>query len=359
MKVVHVAQSVKGGVATYLSEVLSDQAFRYGNDRVLAVIPKGGREEVGLGSEYQCFEFSNVSRSITSLFSAAKSVVAAIDDFDPDIVHLHSTFAGLLRIPLFLRRKYKVVYCAHGWAFSQKVGILKKIIYGVVEKVLLCFTAKCINISFNDAKEARQFFISGEKVVTIPNGVTDIADYSESSRLELCSDRTLRLLFVGRFDRQKGVDRLINVFEQYQNDAARLTLIGASVVDSAGYDFSNDPRIEYLGWLKRGDVINSLSHTHALVIPSRWEGFGLVAIEAMRSGVAVICSDVGELPSIVQNGRSGMVFSSEADLLGIFNNASIDRLITMGLVGRSIYLEKYTAAIMNRKIADVYESLMK
>lgn len=358
MKVLHVAQSVKGGVATYLSEILNDQVSRYGKGNVVAVVPKGGRDDIELSDDIQCVEFSDVSRNFSSLYRAAIEVLRVIDEFSPDIIHLHSSFAGLLRFPLFFKNKYKIVYCAHGWAFSQDIGRVKKFIYGLVEAFLFLGTNSCINISNNDSREARRFFISGARVSTITNGISDISDYSESQRLGIESDQDTRFVFIGRFDRQKGVDKLVRVFEKNSNKRAHLSLVGAPVVDSNNPFIINDNRIKTLGWLKRSEVVVSLANAHAIIIPSRWEGFGLIAIEAMRSGVAVVCSDVGELPSIVENGRTGYVFSSEEELLNIIETTSVRQFVKMGLVGRDVFLKKYLACYMNNKIAILYDSLL-
>ena len=354
MKVVHIAQSVKGGIATYLSEILQDQISRFGKDNVVIVIPRGSRGEIALSDCVRIFEFDNVSRSPKSLFLASLEIVKFIADLSPDIIHLHSTFAGLIRIPLFFNRKFKIVYCSHGWAFSQDVGIAKKIVYGLIERVLHFRTDACVNISENDSREAKKFFISGRNVFTVFNGISNISEFSEFNRNKLKSNADLRIVFVGRFDRQKGVDILVRVFEKIKNKNAELLLIGAPVVDSGNQLVTSDNRIKFLGWLRRDQVMTYLADAHAVVIPSRWEGFGLIAIEAMRSGVAVICSNVGELPTIVADGKSGFVFSSEKQLQEILESTTVSQLVEMGLVGRGIFLNKYISSHMNNKLADLY-----
>ena len=122
-------------------------------------------------------------------------------------------------------------------------------------------------------------------------------------------------LFVGRLDREKGVDTLLHAFGRIAREvpAARLRLAGdgeeraalerlASFLDVTG-------SVEFLGRLAPAEIEKELSGTWAAVAPSLWaEPLGLVAAEAIVHSVPVIASADGGLREIVADGRSGLLF---------------------------------------------------
>jgi len=73
-----------------------------------------------------------------------------------------------------------------------------------------------------------------------------------------------------------------------------------------------------------------------VVVPSRWEGFGLVALEAMRSGCAVLATRVGGLPEVVDEGVTGALFAPDDSdaLVHLLVSLTETRLAEMGAAGR-------------------------
>lgn len=97
----------------------------------------------------------------------------------------------------------------------------------------------------------------------------------------------------------------------------------------------------------------------ALIIPSRWEGFGLVAIEAMARKKAVFASKVGGLADIVRHKETGWLFElEEIDGMLIDIDAFPDDLLRrMGERGREVFEREFTANRMNNEIVKVYTSV--
>jgi glycosyltransferase involved in cell wall biosynthesis len=116
-----------------------------------------------------------------------------------------------------------------------------------------------------------------------------------------------------------------------------------------------------LGWLPRDCLHSYYAAADGLVVPSRWEGFGLVAIEAMRAGTAVIASNRGSLPELVEHGTTGYIFhldENELDKLeGTLRRLDKNRLREMGAAGARHFEQRFTAETMNRSLLDVYADL--
>ena len=99
-----------------------------------------------------------------------------IKKIKPDIIHVHSTWAGVLvRVPyLFLPKKnIRIVYSSHGWSFLMDVSNYKKRFYVFVEKILLGVTDKIINISSYEQKQAVENGFNKNFMAMIYNGVVE------------------------------------------------------------------------------------------------------------------------------------------------------------------------------------------
>jgi glycosyltransferase involved in cell wall biosynthesis len=114
--------------------------------------------------------------------------------------------------------------------------------------------------------------------------------------------------FVGRFDRRKGLLDLARAWPAVAAALphAHLVLVGKGPAEAAARALLEDaPRVHWLGF--RPDVAAVLKRMDLLAVPSHWEGFGLVAAEALAAGVPVVAADASSLPEIVRDGREGLL----------------------------------------------------
>ena len=110
------------------------------------------------------------------------------------------------------------------------------------------------------------------------------------------------------------------------------------------------------------DVPAFLGRTGVFVLPSRSEGLGLVAVEAMAAGRPVVASCTGGLPEVVVDGETGLLVEPE-DPVALARAirmllADPDRAARMGAAGRQRVRERFSAERMARETAALYEELM-
>ena len=171
--------------------------------------------------------------------------------------------------------------------------------------------------------------------------------------------------FVGRLTGQKGVDVLLNAFAIVHRalPTARLLLIGdgpqrdALAALAGGLQIS--AAVHFAGW--REDARAQMAALNVLAIASRWEGFGLVTLEAMQAGVAVVASRVSALPEIVLDGETGLLVPAAnaaklaAALLALLQDPQ--RAMQLGENGRLRAAQLFTVKQMAVQHAALYLSL--
>lgn len=354
--VLHCAETVKGGIATYLRELLPYQRDHYGVGRVRLLFPASQTLELGPLEGVDLIPYADGGGRLSNTFALALAALKCLRGEAPAIVHVHSTFAGAAVRPLaaIFSPNAKLVYCPHGWAWDRPMGTATRWLTKLVERVLSWISDSIVCISKHERRAALSSGLSESKLRLVPNGVGQVAPRPEGDSSFLSEDK-LRLLFVGRFDRQKGVDVFGSALHDLRDVAVGAVAGGAVLGDSDELEFPDN--VVSVGWVSPGRLQCLLQNVDALIVPSRWEGFGLVAVEAMRAGVAVIASRVGGLQEIVDHGTTGFLVEPD-DPKAIANIVqSVDRetLKRMGAAGRQRFLEHYTMARVHQQLLEVYE----
>lgn len=353
MKVLHVGEYVNGGVATYL-KTLSSESEKYGVDTYLLM--SDYKSEKTWAIDPNKVFFYTYKRGIFHIFVVMKTIHQYIKKINPDVIHAHSTWAGVfVRFPYLLKKKkVKIIYSSHGWAFLMDVSPLKKTIYAFIERVLSFVTDKIINISQYEQDKAIQYGLNKKKMVMIYNGVVGVKAV-EGISVERMNKEKINLLFVGRIDHQKGLDIFMKTYYQDTFTDIHLYVIGKSVLDDV--QLKNDDKTTYLGWVKNEDIDAYYQACDVVIMPSRWEGFGLVAIEAMRNRKPVIASNRGALPEIVQNGITGYIFdlNKNGELEEILFNLRRDKLKSMGEKAYKRYMNMFTEDRLKDNTYKIYK----
>ena len=125
------------------------------------------------------------------------------------------------------------------------------------------------------------------------------------------------IIFVGQLVHRKGVDILLSAMEPLFADYGnlRLQLIGSGDLEKQSKDWvierNLSERIAFEGAINPRQIMERISEADLLVLPSRWDGWGLVVNEALMAGVPVIVSDMCGASDLVKQGKNGFVFGSE------------------------------------------------
>lgn len=292
---------------------------------------------------------------------ALKEIINVLCQVKPDIISLHSSKAGWLGRLAAKWLKIPVVFTAHGWSFTEGVPNKKRLVYRWAEKLVAPFTDKIITVSEYDRELAIRYKIAyPSKIVTIHNGMSDI----DSTLFAKPEVEPVHLIMVARFEEPKDHILLLEALRELKDLSWTLELIGDGPlmgrVKEKAENIKILDRVQFSG--TRDDVPFRLSRAQIFVLASKWEGFPLSILEAMRAGLPVIASDVGGVKEAVINGVTGYLVS-RGDKYSLKNYLKQlildpDKRVQFGLAGRKRYKEFFTFERMAKQTMEVYREVV-
>lgn len=170
-KVLHVAETVKGGVATVIRQLVQQ------NDEFdfYCVLPDSQYREIGAFPAEKMKVFTRTGRNISSFISLAINYIQMVRKEKPDVIHVHSTFAGVvcrLLTPLVrMTCRPKIIYCPHAFSFLMDTSEKKKKVYAKIEKILQKNTDVIICTSEYEKRTALMAGLSPDNLTVVYNGV--------------------------------------------------------------------------------------------------------------------------------------------------------------------------------------------
>jgi glycosyltransferase involved in cell wall biosynthesis len=357
IRILSTCETAKGGIATYL------RLFEHFPAETIShsiVAPRHHIEELPQASTL--LPFAGERRGFLRLVSLFRATVKAIEQTKPDIVFFHSSFTlpmmSLLRL---IKPGMKFIYCPHGWAYFvySDRQILRKLV-AIVEGFLAGFSDVVVNISSFELRHAVKSGYRGVHVL-IENAVEECQYWKYDQGPGLCQNTgRINLLFVGRLDKQKGFDVLKQAYEKASQQRSDLLLhvVGEGVLSSRDRQVRSEANVCAYGWLSPAELETVFASCDIVIVPSRWEGFGLVAAEALRAGRPILVSDRGALPEIVTEGQTGFVVPLTAtDMANALMRLRKQSLVQMRDKCREEFLGRFHSDRFVREFTSLFETL--
>ncbi|MBW1781126.1 MAG: glycosyltransferase family 4 protein [Deltaproteobacteria bacterium] len=251
----------------------------------------------------------SLGKNISFSLKLSRVMEDLIDRYQLDLVHFQGGPGGLF---LFNHPSVPVLYTVHHTYFQQQKYIRfqrwKYLLY-LLEK----FSYQNARYMMADSPSTREillrhYSIAPDDCKVVPIGV-DTTRFSPLDQTRIPNS----LLFIGRLEQRKGIDFLIRTMAH-----VRLTIPDVKLYIAGGGRLDRST----VRYIKRQDLMSNVSfegsipdesvnlwynRVTAVVIPSVFEGFGLVAIESMASGTPVIATRVDGLKDIVIHGKNGLL----------------------------------------------------
>ncbi len=300
------------------------------------------------------------------------SLVRIFGQLGPDIVHTHTSKAGLLgRWAAWLARVPYIVHTPHGhvfWGyFSNKVSKL----FIILERMTALITNHLIMLTLQEKKDHLHVHIAPENKLTVIHSGVDFRSFKEQTqdretmrqRLDIEAD-VFVIGSVGRLTPVKGHRYLLEALASLSPRTRNIItiLLGEGELrndlEELALRLNIQDRVRFLGW--RDDVAPVISTFDVFAFPSLNEGMGKALVEAMYMGKPVVASDVGGISNLVVSEENGiLVPPGNAESLAksielLYQNEGLRR--AMGDNGK-LKSECYSSSLMIRKIEALYSEL--
>jgi glycogen(starch) synthase len=243
--------------------------------------------------------------------------------FVPDVVHAHDwlvahpavALAGFFDVPLVSTLHATEAGRHSGWingSISRQVHALESWLARESDSLITCSASMRDEITI-------LFGPVVPDVHVIRNGI-EVARWSFAVRRK--HPGPARLLYVGRLEYEKGIHDLIAALPRIRrtHPGATLTIAGEGTQLDWLIEEARRHRVPkataFQGHLNHDELLSALHDADAVVLPSHYEPFGIVALEAAAAGAPLVTSNVGGLGELVINGQTGMSFAPR-DLAGL------------------------------------------
>jgi glycogen synthase len=299
-----------------------------------------------------------------------RGAAADLAGTQPDVIHAHDWLVAPAALALGDLLGVPVVATIHATEHGRHGGRLEGPVQGFVhgvERWLVGEADRLITCSAFMRDEVRRVFGLPDAVVeTIPNQV-DLAEFGPAGSTAKRDRPTL--LFAGRLEHEKGVQTLLRALPYVARRLpwVRLRIVGRGTYAeelrglAAGLGVLGRARFD--GWVDAARLRELYTSSDAVVVPSVYEPFGLVALEAMACGVPVVVADTGGLRELVEDEVTGLRFPP-GEPLALAN--TLIRVLTdrdlaraLGRAGRALVAGRETWAGAAARTAQVYRLMLR
>ncbi|ARK32455.1 glycosyltransferase family 4 protein [Halalkalibacter krulwichiae] len=334
-------------------------------DVAFNIVQEVNPELTNLGCTVHNIEFQRSPLNRVN-YSAYKNLKRLINSEKYDLVHTHTPVASAcVRLACRNNRNVKVVYTAHGFHFYSGAPLINWGIYYPIERWLSRNTDVLITINKEDYERAKKSFKAG-KIMYIPgvgldtNKYCSIAVDREKKRKDLeIPEEAFVVLSVGELNKNKNHETVIKAIAKLDNPNIVYVICGRGELDSYLRELSIklgiSNQVKLLGF--RNDIKEICQVSDVFAFPSYREGLSVAMMEAMASGLPIVCSDIRGNNDLIEDGKGGYLVKPD-DING-FSNAIKKIFKAEDLRYGSINLKevkKYSYESVIKQIKKIYES---
>lgn len=368
MKILYfITTSNWGGASEHVFELCKYEA-KLGNSVTLVTGSKGELlDRISTIPNVSTILINSVKREISPL-NDIKSVLVLrkiIKKINPDIVHLHSSKAGILGRLATINLDCKVIFTVHGWSFTDGISSkFRKKVFKYVEKFAAPLADLYICVSNYDKQIAyreKVLIPNKNKVIVVHNGAP--LNKSHDSFIDKTIPEITRFIMVARFSNQKDQMGLIKACGLLSSEYKfKLTFVGdgpnlkecKKLVQKMGLEDS----IYFLGFKRNVDTY--LEKNDVFVLLTHYEGLPISIIESMSIGMPIIASNVGGNKELVFNKKNGFLVNNENELVKALKYFidNKNKIAEMGKQSQRIYLSSFTLSKNLNSIHKQYKILL-
>ncbi|MBQ9122964.1 MAG: glycosyltransferase family 4 protein [Lachnospiraceae bacterium] len=354
-KVLHIVEAFGGGVYTFMEALANGICDEY---EVTVAYARRNQTPEHFEQDFlpqiRFIEVKNFMRSINPVkdFKAMLELKKIVKEVNPDVIHLHSSKAGVLGRLAINCRKYKVYYTPHGYSFlKQDDSKLKRFIYEKIEWLSAKFGGTIVAVSKGEYEASLKLT---KKACYINNGI-DMDYLSKMLDKQVLSEEKptiepLKVGTIGRICYQKNPE----FFNQVAKNFPDIPFVW--VGEGEMRDCLDSPNIQITGWKERPETIKLLNEMDIFLLPSLWEGLPISLLEAMYLKKACIVTDVIGNRDVIVNGVNGFIGQNEEEFAAIIQKM-LNKEIDLEEIGQAAFADvqrEYNTKVMVQKYKELY-----
>ena len=344
--ILHVTEVLSGGVLPVISGICNGLCDKY---RFVVIygdrddVPKNLNEIFDSRVKLIYLPSLKLKMSLKDDLSAIKEIRRCVKDEKPDIIHIHSTKAGIDARVGLLGCKVTKYYTPHGFCFLRKdQNNIKRFILKTMEKTLVKMCNGIIACGKYEYEVAKKI---STKAVLIENGLdTEFVDKAlAEEELKEEKEHKYTVYTAGRIGPQKN-PKLFNEIASNLPDY-KFVWIG----EGEDKNLLTSTNIEVTGLLSRREVIKRAKNYDCYLSTSLWEGLPIALMEAMYMGKKCVVSDVEGNNELIKDGETGKMFNKLKDACAL-----IRRDEKYGAEAKHFIIENHLLDKMCEKYEKVY-----
>lgn len=354
MTIMHIAEAFGGGIVTFLANLANQQADHYN-----VIIVHGIRPETH--ANYKDFfdpriklikaqHFQQHIRFMSEM-KALKELHDLIREYKPNIIHMHSSQAGVLGKIAAIGHGCNKIYSPHGFSFLRKdVSAWKRFIFMSLERIFAKFSCVMVASSATEFEAAKTLT---DKSILIKNGIC--SDSLRAYEQITPNNEKIVVGMVGRALAQKNPAMFNAIAERMPH--VHFEWIGDGQLR---YQLTS-PNIHIVGWGSREEALEYLAKSDIYIMTSQWEGMPLSLLEAMYLRKPCVVTNVVGNRDVIINGKNGYVCDTVDDFVEMIQYLidNPELRTQLGLNGHDDVENIYNSRIMEKRFSEAYTLGMK
>lgn len=315
MKIVHVVEAFGGGVYNFLVDLLNNTIDEMDITVIYALreqTPPNFMDDFDNRIKFIHSKYLQRSIGMNDL-KAYFEVKKLIKQENPDIVHCHSSKAGLITRLAVNTRKIKNLYTPHGYSFlMQDSSKLKRFIYKSIEKIGTMNHSTIVACSKGEYEESIKFT---KRATYVSNGVNleKLQKYIPEE-IKTIDTKNLTIVTTGRVSYQKNPMLFNQIAESFPN--IKFIWVGTGDLE----DKLTSKNIELTGWKNREELMQIVNDADIFILPSLWEGLPISLLEAMALKKPCIVSNVIGNKDVIENEKNGFICNNLEEFKQVIQN---------------------------------------
>ena len=345
-KILFVVEAMGGGVFTYIVDLANELCKSYDMYIAYAVRPQTPENyKEYFDSRIHLIEVKNFTRSINPLkdLKAIPEVKRIAKEIQPDIIHLHSSKAGVVGRIAFNGKDVPLFYTPHGYSFlMENYRPLKRTMFRIIET--LCAKKNCTTISCSPGEHQETLKLT-KKAEYVNNGI-NTADLDKMLEKVKVSEHPFTVFTLGRICYQKN-PKMFNEIAEAMPDVKFLWIGDGELRDEL-----NSSNIEITGWVDRKEALQRSMNADVFLLTSLWEGLPISLLESMYMKKLCVVSDVIGNHDVIDNCKNGFVCKDLNDFINAIKTKDTEKLIEQAYIDIS---KEYNTTNMFKNYIDIYE----